>query len=157
MSVCRFSYRLDIFIGCMFRHCKLYFCQSNLKGATSGPPRRYISPSLSPPLLFNHRQLIQWLFFLLMFCHYISSYCDQYHSTSDCCMLQSITHHYNSYTSSHLCRPDNTGSAQHSSAATVDSKGHNERFCWLHHCFTAKATSVWMPSLVYAYFAMGPL
>ena len=55
-----------------------------------------------------------------------------------CCVLCSNTHHYNDYTSSHLCGPDNNGSAWCDSAARVDSEGHNVGLCW--PCDNAVAT-----------------
>ena len=34
-----------------------------------------------------------WMFFLVLCSHYVSSYCDHYHSTHDCYVLQNIAHH----------------------------------------------------------------
>ena len=34
-----------------------------------------------------------------MWSHYVSSYCDHYHSSCDCCVLWSITHQYDGYNS----------------------------------------------------------
>ena len=40
--------------------------------------------------------------FLVVCSHYVSCLCDHYYSTCDCCVLQNITHHYNTDTCSYL-------------------------------------------------------
>ena len=73
--------------------------------------------------------------------HYVSSYCDHYHPTCDCCVLWSIADRYDHYASSHLCGLGNMRSAWYGSAITVDIKGHNEEFCWSPNYATAITTS----------------
>ena len=73
-----------------------------------------------------------------MYSCYVSSYSDHYYY---CCVLWSITHHYNGGTSSQLCGPDSMGSAWCGSATIVDSEGHWEGFCCPHHHAAAKIPS----------------
>ena len=87
----------------------------------------------------------------------MSSYCDHYHSTCDCCVLWSNGHHPNDYASSYLWGPDNIGSALYGSATTVDSEGHNEGFCWPHIMPQQQQPELQIPSQAYANYAMGPL
>ena len=61
--------------------------------------------------------LICWCF--LVCSHYASSYYEHYHSTCDCCVLQTIVHPYNGYACFHLCGSHNIRSARCGSAITA--------------------------------------
>ena len=143
-----FCCRQDISLRCVFRHAKWCLCQSNLKGcACSGgndtPSWEYhLSPSflgIVPTPIGSYYSGC----FLIVCSHYVLIYCDHYHylSTCDCCVLWSITHHYDSYAISYLCGPDDIRSGWCGSATTIDSKGHYEGSCWPHH-YAAVTTSV---------------
>ena len=117
---------------------------SSVPGVVWPPPQGVLLLLFSSgvPILSQVKFIMVVVFSLWCVSHYFSNYCDHYYSAWDSCVHQGITHHCNSYNASHLCGHSSIIWAWCGSAMTVGPEGHNEGFCWPHHCATAATTTV---------------